>query len=72
MPSISGLGDQRQEDLYEFEVSLDYRASFRTDKSTQRHLIFSNYHPKNKKVKVVEVYVSMEGQPTWKLLYSII
>jgi len=39
MPLISALREQRQEDLYEFEANLVYRASSRTARATQRSLV---------------------------------
>jgi hypothetical protein len=46
-PLIPALGRQRQVDLYEFEVSLIYRASSRTVKATQRDPVSKNNHYHN-------------------------
>jgi hypothetical protein len=37
MPVVLALGRQRQGDLYEFKISLDYGASSKTVKATQRN-----------------------------------
>jgi len=42
MPLILALRRQRQVDLYEFEVSLVYKASSRTARATQRSLSQTN------------------------------
>ena len=46
-PLIPALGRQRQVELSEFEVSLVYKASFRTAKAvTQKNLVLK--HPRKK------------------------
>ena len=50
MPLIPALGSQRQADLCEFEVSLVYKASFRTAKTvTQRNPVSKNKKKEKKK-----------------------
>jgi len=42
---------QRQEDLYEFEASLDYRGSSRIVRVTQRNAVLKNQTNQANKVK---------------------
>jgi hypothetical protein len=43
MPLIPALGSQRQADICEFEVSLIYKASFRTARATWRNSVKTNH-----------------------------
>lgn len=49
MPLIPGLGRQRQADLYEFEATLIYLASFRTAKALQRDPVLKSKNNNNNK-----------------------
>ena len=46
MPLISALWRQRQVDLHEFEVSLVYKASFRTARTVTQRNPVSNFPPR--------------------------
>jgi hypothetical protein len=48
---MPALRRQRQADLCEFKASLDYKASFRIAKATQRNLVFNLPPHKRKKLR---------------------
>ena len=55
------LGRQKQADLCEFEASLDYRASSRTARATQRNPVSK----RNLKMSLVSSFCSFDFRDLW-------
>ena len=58
-PLIPAFGRQRQVDLCEFEASLVYRVSSRTDRVTQRNSVLKNKQAKKKKNYHFEILMNV-------------
>jgi hypothetical protein len=56
-PSVPELGRQRQAEIWEFEASLVYKASFRKAKATQRNTVLKNKTRKQSKTKQCSAHI---------------